>query len=80
MKNMSLQRTLLRSLFTGTADARFVSTGDRQVDANGAVVNEPLRATSLSGSSHKCTHNSILSRSATPWEEAADVLVPANQR
>ena len=32
------------------------------------------------GSSHKCVHNSILSRSATPWEEAADVLVPANQR
>ena len=41
------QRTLLRSLFTGAADAMVVSTGDRQVDANGAVVNEPLRASLL---------------------------------
>ena len=32
------------------------------------------------GSSHKCVHDSAPSRSATPWKEAADVLVPANQR
>ena len=34
----------------------------------------------LSGSSHKCVHDSAPSRSATPWKEAADVFVPANQR
>ena len=33
-----------------------------------------------SGSSHKCVHDSAPSRSATPWKEAADVFVPANQR
>ncbi len=32
------------------------------------------------GSSHKCVHDSAPSRSATPWKEAADVFVPANQR
>ena len=35
---------------------------------------------SIFGSSHKCVHDSAPSRSATPWKEAADVLVPANQR
>ena len=34
----------------------------------------------VNGSSHKCVHDSAPSRSATPWKEAADVLVPANQR
>ncbi len=34
----------------------------------------------LVGSSHKCVHDSAPSRSATPWKEAADVFVPANQR
>ncbi len=32
------------------------------------------------GSSHKRVHDSSPSRSSTPWKEAADVLVPANQR
>ena len=34
----------------------------------------------MTGSSHKCVHDSAPSRSATPWKEAANVLVPANQR
>ena len=44
----------------------------RQFDEQGDVL--------IVGFSDKCMHNSILSRSATPWEEAADVLVPASQR
>ena len=40
-------RTLLGPLFGGAADAMVLATGDRQVDAKGTVVNEPLRASLL---------------------------------
>ena len=41
------QRALLGPLFAGAADAMVLATGDRQVDAHGAVVNKPLRASLL---------------------------------
>ncbi len=53
------------------------------VDLEGTVVRAKRLLTKKGknvGSSHKCVHDSAPSRSATPWKEAADVFVPANQR
>ena len=41
------QRILLDPLFDGAGDAMVLSTGDRQVDANGVSVNDPLHASLL---------------------------------
>ena len=41
------QRILRKPLFAGSGDAMVLSTGDRQVDADGAPVNDPLRANLL---------------------------------
>ena len=41
------QHILRKPLFSDSGDAMVLSTGDRQVDANGASVNDPLRASLL---------------------------------
>ena len=41
------QRILREPLFSDSGDAMVLSTGDRQVDADGASVNDPLRASLL---------------------------------
>ena len=54
-----------------------------RVAVHEATTDEEFERANISlffGSSHKCVHDSAPSRSATPWKEAADVFVPANQR
>ena len=51
------------------------------VDVNGTERTVEVAAvTPLIGSSHKCMHDLARSRSSTPGEEAADVLVAGIQR
>ena len=63
--------------FTPTGDLVLLSSGF--LGLNTLYLYDSDKDADLIGSSHKCMHDLARSRSSTPWEEAADVLVAGTQ-
>ena len=70
------QRILPELLFSGAGDAIVLATGDRQIDANGAQVDEPLRASLLVATYEK--YLGLLCRSGVPVD-LSDTCIVADE-
>lgn len=70
------QRILLDPLFNGSRGGIVLATGDRQIDASGAVVNEPLRASLIIATYEK--YLGILCGSGIP-SDLGDTCVVADE-
>ena len=75
-KFKEFQRILLEPLFSGAGGAMVLATGDRQIDANAAQVDEPLRASLLVATYEK--YLGLLCRGGVPVD-LGDTCIVADE-